>query len=72
VFPYAVLGADYDSSIDHRVPAGAGVGVSTRYWMRDSAYDTPRSFVDLSVQYRWHITGDDRSRGLFFGAIYSY
>src|SRR5471032_1916218 len=72
VFPYAVLGADYDSSIDHRVPAGAGVGMSTRYWMRDSAYDTPRSFVDLSVQYRWHITGDDRSRGLFFGAIYSY
>ena len=72
VFSYAVFGADYDSSIDHRVPAGAGVGVSTRYWMRDSAYDTPRSFVDLSVQYRWHITGDDRSRGLFFGAIYSY
>jgi hypothetical protein len=72
VFPYAVIGADYDSSIDHRVPAGAGLGVSTRYWMRDSAYDTPRSFVDLSVQYRWHITGDDRSRGLFFGAIYSY
>ena len=72
VFPYAVIGADYDSSIDHRIPAGAGVGVSTRYWMRDSAYDTPRSFVDLSVQYRWHITGDDRSRGLFFGAIYSY
>ncbi|WP_254073810.1 bacteriophage N4 adsorption protein A [Burkholderia sp. S171] len=72
VFPYAVIGADYDSSIDHSIPVGAGVGVSTRYWMRDSAYDTPRSYVDLSVQYRWHITGDDRSRGLFFGAIYSY
>jgi hypothetical protein len=72
VFPYAVIGADYDSSIDHSIPAGAGVGVSARYWMRDSAYDTPRSYVDLSVQYRWHITGDDRSRGVFFGAIYSY
>ena len=72
VFPYAVIGADYDSSIDHSIPAGAGVGVSARYWMRDSRYDEPRSYVDLSVQYRWHITGDDRSRGLFFGAIYSY
>ena len=72
VFPYAVIGADYDSSIDHSIPAGAGVGVSARYWMRDSRYDEPRSYVDLSVQYRWHITGDDRSRGVFFGAIYSY
>ncbi|WP_120347663.1 bacteriophage N4 adsorption protein A [Paraburkholderia fungorum] len=72
VFPYAVIGADYDSSIDHSIPLGAGVGISTRYWFRDSKYDSPRSYVDLSVQYRWKISGDDRARGVFFGAIYSY
>ncbi|RFU48099.1 NfrA family protein [Paraburkholderia sp. DHOC27] len=72
VFPYAVIGADYDSTVDHSIPLGAGVGVSTRYWFRDSKYDAPRSYVDLSVQYRWHLAGDDRSRGVFFGVIYSY
>jgi hypothetical protein len=72
VFPYAVIGADYDSSVDHSIPVGAGVGVSTRYWFRDSKYDAPRSYVDLSLQYRWRLAGDDRARGVFFGAIYSY
>ncbi|MFM0091938.1 bacteriophage N4 adsorption protein A [Paraburkholderia sediminicola] len=72
VFPYAVIGADYDSSVNHSVPLGAGVGISTRYWFRDSKYDAPRSYVDLSVQYRLKITGDERARGVFFGAIYSY
>ncbi|MFM0267275.1 bacteriophage N4 adsorption protein A [Paraburkholderia sediminicola] len=72
VFPYAVIGADYDSSVNHSIPLGAGVGISTRYWFRDSKYDAPRSYVDLSVQYRLKITGDERARGVFFGAIYSY
>ncbi len=72
VFPFAVIGADYDSSVDHSIPVGAGAGITARYWMRDSKYDAPRSFVDVSVQYRLHVTGDDRSRGVFFGAIYSY
>ncbi|MBK3822777.1 NfrA family protein [Paraburkholderia aspalathi] len=72
LFPYAVIGADYDSSVNHSIPLGAGVGISTRYWFRDSKYDAPRSYVDLSVQYRLKITGDERARGVFFGAIYSY
>ncbi|WP_244106410.1 NfrA family protein [Paraburkholderia phenazinium] len=72
VFPYGVIGADYDSSINHQIPLGMGVGVSTRYWFRDSFYDSPRSFVDVSVQYRWRITGDNRAGGVFFGAVLSY
>ncbi|MDR6410551.1 UNVERIFIED_ORG: Flp pilus assembly protein TadD [Burkholderia sp. 1595] len=72
VFPYAVIGADYDSSVNHSIPFGAGVGISTRYWFRDSQYDAPRSYVDLSVQYRLKIAGDERARGVFFGMIYSY
>ena len=72
VFPYAVVGMDYDSSIDRSVPVGMGVGVSTRYWFRDSFYDAPRSYMDVSVQYRWRLTGDDRAGGVFFGAVLSY
>jgi hypothetical protein len=72
VFPYAVAGIDYDSSINHSVPVGMGVGVSTRYWFRDSFYNAPRSFVDVTVQYRWHLSGDDRAGGVFFGAVLSY
>jgi hypothetical protein len=72
VFPYVVVGSDYDSSVDHSIPTGAGVGVSTRYWFRDSKYDAPRSYVDLSVQYRWRLVGDDRARGVFFGTVFSY
>jgi hypothetical protein len=72
VFPYAVVGMDYDSSINHSVPVGMGIGISTRYWFRDSFYDAPRSYVDVAVQYRWRITGDDRAGGVFFGTVFYY
>lgn len=72
VFPYGVIGMDYDSSINHSIPVGIGVGVSSRYWFRDSFYDSPKSYVDVSVQYRWRITGDNRAGGVFFGAVLSY
>ncbi len=72
VFPYGVIGMDYDSSINHSVPVGIGVGMSTRFWFRDSFYDAPRSFVDVSVQYRWRITGDNRAGGVFFGTVLYY
>jgi tetratricopeptide (TPR) repeat protein len=72
VFPYAVIGADYDSSIDRSIPLGAGLGVSTRYVFRDSKYDAPRSYVDLSLQYRLRLAGDDRARGVFFETVFSY
>ena len=72
VFPYAVIGADYDSSIDRSVPIGAGVGFSTRYVFRESKYDAPRSYLDLSLQYRLRLAGDDRARGVFFDTVFSY
>jgi len=72
VFPHLVAGADYDSSIDHSVPVGVGAGIATRFWFRGGPYDAPRSFVDVSVQYRVRVAGDSRARGVFFGAVYSY
>ena len=72
VFPHVVLGADYDSTIDRSVPVGVGAGVSARYAFRGGPYDTPRSFVDVSLEYRFKVAGDDRARGVFFTAVYSY
>jgi tetratricopeptide (TPR) repeat protein len=72
VFPYAVAGADYDSTVNQTVPIGAGVGVSARYGFRDGKYDTLRSSVELSIQYRWKVTGDDRARGVFCSALFAY
>jgi tetratricopeptide (TPR) repeat protein len=72
LFPYAVVGADYDTTIDRSLPIGTGVGVTARYAFRDGRYDTLRSSLDLSVQYRWKVVGDDRARGVFFGAVFSY
>ncbi|WP_322045346.1 NfrA family protein [Paraburkholderia sp. J67] len=72
VFPHLVAGADYDSAIDHSVPVGIGAGVAARFWFRGSRYDAPRSFVDVSVQYRVRVAGDDRAKGVFFGATFSY
>ena len=72
VFPHLVLGADYDSQINHSLPVGIGAGVAARYWFRGDAYDTPRSFVDMSLQYRVKLSGDDRAKGLFFTTVFSY
>jgi hypothetical protein len=72
VFPHLVVGADYDSAVDRSVPVGIGAGVSTRWWFRGGPYDAARSFVDLSVQYRFRVAGDARARGVFFGAVLAY
>ena len=72
VFPYVVAAADYDTTIDRSVPIGTGVGMTARYAFRDGHYDTLRSSVELSVQYRWKLVGDERARGVFCGAVFSY
>ncbi|MFM0741155.1 tetratricopeptide repeat protein [Paraburkholderia xenovorans] len=72
VFPYAVIGGDYNAQINHSSAFGAGVGVNLRYWFREDTYHAPRSFVDLSLQYRLKIAGDDRARGVFFNANFNY
>jgi hypothetical protein len=72
VFPFLVAGADYDSSINHSVPLGVGAGVSTRYYFREDKYNTPRSYVELSLQYRFHVLGDVRGRGPVLGSTFSY
>ncbi|SFB25527.1 Bacteriophage N adsorption protein A C-term [Collimonas sp. OK607] len=74
LFPHLVMGADYDSTlIEHDKKAiGSGIGTSMRYWFRQDYYNAPRSFVDLSLQYRWRIAGDKRAEGWFIRLSASY
>ena len=70
--PYLGLSAGYDSLLARRGTVGGGPGISVRLWMREDTYHAPRSFIDLNMQYRFRLAGDDRSQGLFFGLYYSY
>lgn len=53
---------------------GAGPGVGVRYWFREDHYNAARSYLDLSVSYRFAIGGGDtqRAKGLFATATLYY
>ncbi|SFD16222.1 tetratricopeptide repeat protein [Collimonas sp. OK412] len=74
LFPHLVMGADYDSGlIEHDKKAiGSGIGTNMRYWFRQDYYNAPRSYFDLSLQYRWRIAGDKRAEGWFIRLSASY
>ena len=72
VSPYLGLVAGYDSLLARRGTVGAGPGMAMRLWFREDTHHAPRSFVDLNLQYRLRLGGDDRSRGVFFGLLYAY
>ncbi|MGE8318280.1 MAG: NfrA family protein [Comamonas sp.] len=75
LFPHAVLGWDYQSrpvASGQRSAAGAGLGVGLRYWFREDAHHAPRSYLDLSLQYRARLAGDERGQGWFVRAALRY
>ncbi|WP_227740091.1 bacteriophage N4 adsorption protein A [Achromobacter xylosoxidans] len=53
---------------------GAGPGFNLRYWFREDHYNAPRSYLDLTTQYRFNIGGGqaDRAKGLFINLTLSY
>jgi adsorption protein A len=73
VYPHAFVGVEYTSNdLVSKTNAGAGPGVSLRRWFREDVYNAPRSYWDLTVQYRARLTGDDRMKGLFVNGLLSY
>ncbi|MGB3072430.1 MAG: tetratricopeptide repeat protein [Ottowia sp.] len=75
LFPHAVLGVDYNSqrtSAGYNGAAGAGLGIGVRYWFREDRYNAPRSYLDLSLQYRARLLGDERGKGVFLRASLVY
>jgi adsorption protein A len=72
VFPHLTLNTDYNSLNQQRSATGIGPGVNLRYWFREDAYHAPRSYVEVSLQYRLKISGDERARGFFMSTTLSY
>ena len=71
LFPHAVVGVDYNSArtaAGYNGAAGAGVGIALRRWFREDRYNAPRSYLDLSLQYRARLAGDERGKGVFLRA----
>lgn len=71
-YPHAVLAADYSSVENTSTSVGAGPGISVRHWFREDKYHAPRSYVDMTLQYRARIGGDDRIDGFYFNTLLSY
>ena len=74
-FPHMVMGLEYDSNrtaAGYNGAAGIGAGIDFRYWFRESRYYAPRSYVNLSIQYRWRIAGDERGKGVFARAAFVF
>ena len=74
IFPHAVLGADRNDGYGQgrEKAVGAGVGASLRYWFNEDKYTAPRSYWDMSLQYRGRISGDERAKGVFLRFTLSY
>jgi len=74
IFPHLVFGADrntgYEKGKENAV--GAGIGTSLRYWFNEDRYTAPRSYWDVSLQYRGRISGDERAKGTFLRFTLSY
>lgn len=74
IFPHLVLGADRNTGYlpGQQNAVGAGVGTSLRYWFNEDKYNAPRSYWDVSLQYRGRISGDERGKGVFLRVTLSY
>ena len=72
LFPHVSLAADYDSASVETSAAGMGPGLTTRYWFNEDRYNAPRSYLDLSIQYRARLAGARRAKGLFVTSTLSY
>ncbi|WP_150131442.1 NfrA family protein [Caulobacter mirabilis] len=70
--PYAVVRADYDNGLSNKDAIGAGAGLAWRHWFRETPYTAPASFIELSLDYRARLSGDDRAEGTFVTFSLSY
>lgn len=73
LYPHLFAGVEYNSNDPvEKTSAGAGPGISLRHWFREDVYTAPRSYWDLTAQYRFRISGDDRMEGFYLNAFLNY
>ncbi len=73
LFPHVLIAGNYDDSYATRTAYSAGIGLTQRIWFRNEGRTAPKSYVDLTVQYRARLSGDEnRAKGLFLQASMAY
>lgn len=73
LYPHLFAGVEYNSDDPvEKTSSGAGPGVSLRHWFREDTYTAPRSYWDITMQYRFKISGDDRMKGFYLNGFLSY
>lgn len=73
LYPHLFIGAEHQSDDPvARTSSGAGVGVGVRRWLREDGSRGPRSYWDLTLQYRARLSGDDRMKGVYASAQFSF
>lgn len=72
ITPHAVIAADYNTGYSVAKAIGIGAGISLRQWFREDRYNAPRSYFDVSIQYRAHLSGDNRAKGFFIRSGFNY
>ncbi|MES2972731.1 MAG: bacteriophage N4 adsorption protein A [Pseudomonadota bacterium] len=72
LFPHLSVAADYDSAAAEQASLGIGPGISARYWFNEDTYSAPRSYVDITLQYRARLAGAQRAKGVFLNTTLSY
>lgn len=72
LFPHVALAAEYDSAAVRNHSAGFGPGLALRQWFRGDRHSAPRSYLDIGLQYRFHLSGGERIKGWFASALLAY
>ena len=72
LYPHISLAADHNATAIDKTSVGLGPGLTGRYWFREDAHAAPRSYSDLSVQYRARIDRAKRAKGFFVNMTLSY
>ncbi|HZW25081.1 MAG TPA: tetratricopeptide repeat protein [Gallionella sp.] len=70
--PHLALIGNFDSRAAQQTALGVGPGVSLRYWFRESTYQAPASWFELTAQYLAELTQTGREQGLILNAILWY
>ena len=73
IYPHVFLGAEHRSDDPvARTSTGAGVGASFRRWFGAEGNRADGRYWELTVQYRFRLSGDERMKGPYVGAVLSF
>jgi hypothetical protein len=72
VSPFLGATYAYDNKLMRENTFSGGPGVMLRQWFRQTRYKAPQSYVDVILQYRFRLAGDDRSEGVFATLAYNF